>query len=246
MNGVQRPFRAVAKEGYSERSDPSGEPNKLATKCPPPLLTVKTKDTARVKTKMRTRDIVQCAGRLSLLLLLLPLLDLSSSLGVEAARTPPDKIHVSSLKALTFYNGDLTRARRGRPIAQMQCRGKPCGKVCVSPEALIFSASSANSLPNSQYQPDAISCQTIGSGYGGSGPEWRCQADLPASIRLGRVQVSCEGWSSPQDEYILRGSCGLEYHLLPAFDADEDGQRRIWRDSYGQKRCESNNCLRRL
>jgi hypothetical protein len=105
---------------------------------------VKAKNTAPVKTKMRTLHIARCAGRLPLLLLLIPLLNLSSSLGVEAARTPPDRIHVSSLKALTFYNGDLTRARRGRPIAQMQCRGKPCGKVCVQLTSLTFSASSAN------------------------------------------------------------------------------------------------------
>jgi hypothetical protein len=37
---------------------------------------------------------------------------------------------------------------------------------------------------------------------------WRypkCETDLPESLRLGRVQVSCEGWSGPGDSYVLRG-----------------------------------------
>lgn len=31
--------------------------------------------------------------------------------------------------------------------------------------------------------------------------------------RFGKVEVSCEGYNSPDDPYILRGSCGLEYTL---------------------------------
>ncbi|KDN46989.1 DUF1183-domain-containing protein, partial [Tilletiaria anomala UBC 951] len=92
------------------------------------------------------------------------------------------RMHISNLRALTFYSNAVTTSRRTRPIQQMKCRGKPCGS----------------------YQPDVISCQAIGSS-GGVGPEWTCQADMPSSIRLGRVQVSCEGWDNPQDAYILKG-----------------------------------------
>lgn len=31
--------------------------------------------------------------------------------------------------------------------------------------------------------------------------------------RFGKVEVSCEGYNNPDDPYILRGSCGLEYTL---------------------------------
>jgi len=41
----------------------------------------------------------------------------------------------------------------------------------------------------------------------------KCETDLPESLRLGRVQVSCEGWSGPGDSYVLKGSCSLEYRL---------------------------------
>ena len=39
-------------------------------------------------------------------------------------------------------------------------------------------------------------------------------------MRMGSIEVSCEGWDSPEDEYVLRGSCLLEYSILPAYAAD--------------------------
>ncbi|KDN38401.1 hypothetical protein RSAG8_09495, partial [Rhizoctonia solani AG-8 WAC10335] len=43
--------------------------------------------------------------------------------------------------------------------------------------------------------------------------DWKCEADLPASLRFGKLQVSCEGWDRPGDPYVLKGSCGLTYSL---------------------------------
>jgi len=43
--------------------------------------------------------------------------------------------------------------------------------------------------------------------------DWKCETDLPESLRLGRVQMSCEGWSGPGDSYVLKESCSLEYRL---------------------------------
>ena len=39
-----------------------------------------------------------------------------------------------------------------------------------------------------------------------SGCHVKCEADLPESLRLGRVQVSCEGWTGPGDSYVLKGT----------------------------------------
>lgn len=33
----------------------------------------------------------------------------------------------------------------------------------------------------------------------------QCQADLPPSMRLGRVEVSCEGYTHPDDTNVLKG-----------------------------------------
>lgn len=41
------------------------------------------------------------------------------------------------------------------------------------------------------------------------------------SYRFGRIEVSCEGYSHPDDAYILKGSCGLEYTL----ELTKEGQR---------------------
>lgn len=33
----------------------------------------------------------------------------------------------------------------------------------------------------------------------------QCEADLPESLKFGKVQVSCEGSDGPRDSYVLKG-----------------------------------------
>ena len=40
-------------------------------------------------------------------------------------------------------------------------------------------------------------------------------------IRFGKISVTCEGYDHPNDDYVLAGSCGLEYDL----DITEEGKR---------------------
>ncbi|XP_054931277.1 store-operated calcium entry-associated regulatory factor-like [Dermacentor andersoni] len=42
--------------------------------------------------------------------------------------------------------------------------------------------------------------------------QWECKAEMK-SQKFGLIQVRCEGYDSPQDEYVLLGSCRLEYYL---------------------------------
>ena len=44
-------------------------------------------------------------------------------------------------------------------------------------------------------------------------PQWECKTDMDNAFRLGEVTVICEGFDYPDDPYILKGSCGLEYTL---------------------------------
>lgn len=45
-------------------------------------------------------------------------------------------------------------------------------------------------------------------------PRWACETStLPDSVYLGTVEVSCEGYSSRDDPYVLVGSCSLTYAL---------------------------------
>jgi len=101
------------------------------------------------------------------------------------SRIPLDKI-----PALTLYKDALTSVRRSTPIPQLSCIGKAC----------------------QLYTPDVVRCTNIG-GHG-TDVDWKCEADLPESLRFGRVHVSCEGWSQAGDPYVLKGSCGLEYRLV--------------------------------
>ncbi|KAK9472004.1 uncharacterized protein V1510DRAFT_418379 [Dipodascopsis tothii] len=57
-----------------------------------------------------------------------------------------------------------------------------------------------------------MQCYNMGLGEGGD-VEWRCEADIPGDLRLGRTDVTCEGYDYPDDPYVLRGSCGVEYRL---------------------------------
>lgn len=81
---------------------------------------------------------------------------------------------------------------------------------------------------------------------------FQCTADLPQALRLGRVEVSCEGWSRPGDKNVLQvrpvstldrgsiwagltlvilslqlcqGSCGLEYSLFKDSGGIGEGHR---------------------
>ena len=91
------------------------------------------------------------------------------------------RIALARIPSLTFYKDSLTTSRRGSPISQLTCIGKPCRL----------------------YQPDVVRCTN--SGGSGTDVDWKCEADLPESLRLGRVEVSCEGWDGPGDPYVLKG-----------------------------------------
>jgi len=99
------------------------------------------------------------------------------------------RVKLADIPALTLYNDEPTLSRRGQPFPQLVCKGKPCNL----------------------FTPDVIRCVNVGGE--GTNVDWKCETDLPESLRLGRVQMSCEGWSGPGDSYVLKESCSLEYRL---------------------------------
>ncbi|CAL1715807.1 unnamed protein product [Somion occarium] len=114
------------------------------------------------------------------------------------------KIALARIPSLTFYKDAETTSRRGKPIPQLTCIGKPCRS----------------------YTPDVVRCVNIGGA--GTDVDWKCEADLPEALRFGRVEVSCEGWSGPGDPYVLKGSCGLQYRLVQVPDAlRKEGDHRV-------------------
>lgn len=43
--------------------------------------------------------------------------------------------------------------------------------------------------------------------------KWKCIAQMSDKVRFNHVEVICEGYDYPEDDYILLGSCGLEFTL---------------------------------
>lgn len=68
-------------------------------------------------------------------------------------------------------------------------------------------------------------CKNQGSDYDDDNIQWTCTASLPEEFKLGATDVICEGYDSPQDPYILKGSCGVEYRLI----LTEKGEERYAR-----------------
>lgn len=56
-------------------------------------------------------------------------------------------------------------------------------------------------------------CKNAGADYDDNNIQWTCTASLPEEFKLGSTDVICEGYDSPDDPYILKGSCGVEYRL---------------------------------
>lgn len=111
----------------------------------------------------------------------------------QALRIPSDSVLLSKISSLTLRAGQKTSARRGNPIPQLQCMG-----------------GNARGL----YEVDVMRCINAGSDYDDENVQWTCKASLPPEFKLGSTDVSCEGYDSPEDPYVLKGSCGVSYRLV--------------------------------
>ena len=67
-----------------------------------------------------------------------------------------------------------------------------------------------------------MQCTNQGSGYDREDVQWACTASLPPTLKLGSTDVICEGYSSADDPYVLKGSCGVEYRVV----LTDEGERR--------------------
>ena len=114
-------------------------------------------------------------------------------LSLASARQQPQRVLLSDIKTLTLRQGLKTTHSRVPPLPQLNCVG-----------------GSAKGL----YDIDVLRCKNAGSSYDDSDVEWTCTASLPAEFKLGSTDVICEGFAGPDDSYVLKGSCGVEYRLM--------------------------------
>uniref|UniRef100_A0A5F8HEE2 Store-operated calcium entry-associated regulatory factor n=1 Tax=Monodelphis domestica TaxID=13616 RepID=A0A5F8HEE2_MONDO len=111
-----------------------------------------------------------------------------------------EKILLRDIQALTLHRDRFTTARRTAPIPQLQCLGGSAG--CPA------------------HIPEIVQCRN--KGWDGFDVQWECKAELDTSYRFGKTAVSCEGYDYPDDPYVLRGSCGLEFNL----ELTEQGRKK--------------------
>ncbi|XP_051992847.1 store-operated calcium entry-associated regulatory factor-like isoform X1 [Xyrauchen texanus] len=120
-----------------------------------------------------------------------------------------DAVLLNDVQVLTLYKGRYTTARRSSPVLQLQCVGGSAG--CVS------------------FVPEVVQCYNRGTD--GIDTQWECKTDMDNAYRFGRVEVSCEGYSSPNDAYVLKGSCSLEYTLELTAKGKQENTHGSWGSS---------------
>jgi len=103
-----------------------------------------------------------------------------------------DKVKLSDVKTLTLSQGKKTTGRRSAPVQQLNCIG--------------------GSARKQSHEINRVQCYNMGVDDKGD-VQWKCDADMSNNLKFGELEVTCEGYSYPDDPYILAGSCGLEYTL---------------------------------
>lgn len=122
-----------------------------------------------------------------------------------------DAVLLSNVRTLTLYAEKRTSHRRVPSIPQLTCVG-----------------GNAKGL----YDVDLMRCRNSGAEYDAEDIQWTCQASLPPEFKLGSTEVVCEGFDGPEDPYILKGSCGVEYRLI----LTELGEAKYRKDFFGRRR----------
>lgn len=78
-------------------------------------------------------------------------------------------------------------------------------------------------------------CTNSGASYDEDNVDWTCKASLPPEFKLGSTDVICEGYSNPDDPYVLKGSCGVEYRLVLTELGEEKYGSKGWFSSKSAK-----------
>ena len=110
-----------------------------------------------------------------------------SSLVVSVNSHAHEKVLMNSINSLSFRQGQMTSGRRSSPVPQMSCVEGPCA-----------------------YSPGSMMCTKVGYNENGD-PNWKCEGNMQNGYSLTYTNVGCEGYDHPDDPYILKGSCGVEY-----------------------------------
>ena len=139
-----------------------------------------------------------------------------------------DKLLLNDVPFLKFQRGAVTAARRSDPIMQLECLGSGCQHYRLATGQHI----------------DEVICENAGKNQRGAGRRmlqrddgddgdidnivWNCNGGRrmqQSGFEITNIEVSCEGYDSEDDPYVLAGSCALEYGLAHSNERDiRDGR----------------------
>jgi hypothetical protein len=119
----------------------------------------------------------------------------------EGADTGNGELY-SAKRLLAVQSGQLARTRRSaKAVPQLECDVSMCIGLGV------------NGCFCDTYIPDTVICRNVGIAEMKE-PIWVCEdTHMPAEFQFAAAVVECEGYDSPDDPYILEGSCSVQYAL---------------------------------
>jgi len=112
-----------------------------------------------------------------------------------------EKVRLREVQVLTLRAGEMTTGRRSSPVPQLSCVG--------------------GSGSGRGWEPAVVQCYN--RGWDGREVQWECNSDMEGTVRFGKVEVVCEGYDYAEDDFILAGSCGLEYTLELTKEGKQSG-----------------------
>ncbi|TNN17081.1 Store-operated calcium entry-associated regulatory factor [Schistosoma japonicum] len=102
------------------------------------------------------------------------------------------RVLLRNVDVITLHHDRLAESRKGYRLPQLKCVG-------------------GSGFKYPQYYPKVVQCYN--RGFDGHDVQWECKAELDKSVSLGSINVNCEGYDYPDDEFIVYDSCALEYEL---------------------------------
>lgn len=105
---------------------------------------------------------------------------------------------------ITLYHDKFAQSRKGYRLPQVS--------YCGSWIFFQLKCVGGSGFKHPQYYPKVVQCYN--RGFDGRDVQWECKAELDKSVSFGAVNVNCEGYDYPEDEYIVYGSCAVSILML--------------------------------
>lgn len=105
---------------------------------------------------------------------------------------------------ITLYHDKFAQSRKGYRLPQVS--------YCGSWIFFQLKCIGGSGFKHPQYYPKVVQCYN--RGFDGRDVQWECKAELDKSVSFGAVNVNCEGYDYPEDEYIVYGSCAVSILML--------------------------------